>query len=209
MGVLEFTASLVGSVAWPLTAVGLALVFRRQLVAIFRKLVGRMDRLSSMRAGSFEMAFEAAADSGVFPPAEEADHQARSEASGETASSEDTLFDAARALVDVNPKAAILLADHALNQTVYGVIREHDLPGSPMAALRELAARGVIAKNEVNAFGELRRLRNIAVHEFDTDISPSVASDYIDVADRTNWRLILGNNLYGSGEDGGNFARSG
>lgn len=168
-----------------------------------------MDRLSSMRAGSFEMAFGAAADSGVFPPANDEERQALSEAEGDDTSGEETLFDAARALVDVNPKGAILLADHALNQTMYGVMREHELRGSPSAALRELASRGVIAKGEVNAFAELRRLRNIAVHEFDTDISPSVAADYVDVADRTNWRLVVGNNLYGSGEDGGNFGPSG
>lgn len=206
MGVLEFIASIVGSIAWPLAAICLALIFHKQLTAIFHKLVARMDRLSSMRAGSFEMAFEAAAGSGVFPPVDDGDRQALSEAEGKAAASgEENLFDAARALVDVNPKGAILLADHALNQTMHSVMQEHELRGSPTAGLRELASRGVIEKGEVNAFAALRRLRNIAVHEFDTDISPSVAADYVDVADRTNWRLIVGSNLYGSGQDGGNF----
>ena len=125
MGVLEFIASIVGSIAWPLAAICLALIFHKQLTAIFHKLVARMDRLSSMRAGSFEMAFEAAAGSGVFPPVDDGDRQALSEAEGKAAASgEENLFDAARALVDVNPKGAILLADHALNQTMHSVMQE-------------------------------------------------------------------------------------
>lgn len=57
VGTLAFISSLVQALAWPAAAVVLALIFRRQLRAVFAGLAERMKHLATLRAPWTELSF--------------------------------------------------------------------------------------------------------------------------------------------------------
>ena len=57
MGELAFISSLVGELAWPVAAVALGLIFRKQLRAVFASLAKRMEHLVKLKAPGTELSF--------------------------------------------------------------------------------------------------------------------------------------------------------
>ncbi|MCD2264228.1 hypothetical protein K3888_16150 [Dietzia aurantiaca] len=57
MSGLEFTASVIASVTWPVIIIVTIIIFRTKISAALEKLVDRVNDLSTLKAGSFEAAF--------------------------------------------------------------------------------------------------------------------------------------------------------
>jgi hypothetical protein len=187
MDALEFIAAL----AWPVTVLIIALVFRRPLTAVLEGQLGRM------KAGPFEVEWqrtlsEVETELGREPPIAQAASAPEGGLSAELGA------EAKRA-----PQIAVLEA-HA---RVEGALRDL-LEGSEQAATtfqmgavalaRMAREEGLITEETAQAVEGLSVLRNLAAHGRAGDVSTERAQDYLALADgvlfaiQTNARRAAG-----------------
>ena len=208
MSVLQFIASLASSLGWPIAALTLGLIFRRQLMAILAKLVQRMERLTKMRAGSFEAEFaESAPDLLETKPKHGLEQRSVAPTDALTEKQRD-LIERARRLADIDPRSAVLAAGRALEATMNEILRslgipygeETRVPGLPrrFPGPATLTMSGVISEKDCSRLQELRQLRNAAAHDTPENITIWTALDYVDAVERMLVVLNEGEERYRS-----------
>ena len=175
-----FTAAVVESLAWPLTALAIFLVVRRPLLALV-PLVGRL------KVGDLELDFgrrlaEAKAEAAALPAAR---------ASTAPATDDDALL----RLASAAPRAAILEAWLRLEGAALDAARRRGTTEpvshvrSPMRLIEALEEFGVIDARQAAVFHELRSLRNSAAHAVGFEPSPDTARNYVHLAARLEQSL--------------------
>lgn len=166
-------------VIWPLTVVGLSLLFRNELRQLF-------DRLSKFKYKEFEATFdrelrqaELKAEQAALLPPREVTLLAPGKPEGD-------LLDTLKQLAEVNPTIAILEAWIQVEQALMDAAKRHDLkvkaPGASLDTLRQLRDRGLIGQPVYDIVDALRYLRNQAVHAPDFSLSPDEARRYVELA---------------------------
>lgn len=171
----QFIASLVGSLAWPVTIVIALSMFRNHLGALFPLI----DRL---KYGSFEVAFrdsirKLAEESRKALPTDQTDAQATSP--------REHLY----ALADISPRAAIIEAwlqvEAAAAEALSG--RVPPLSGklaavAPLKLGQYLEQHHIVTAPQAKIFYRLRELRNRAVHAAEASFHLQEVREYIDLA---------------------------
>jgi uncharacterized protein YutE (UPF0331/DUF86 family) len=186
-----FISNLVSSLGWPLTAIGIALLFRKGILA-------RIPNLTKVKAGAFEAEFAESAPILKGPPAEEpAEEIPTSEprAVGTPDRLNDLqreLIESAKSVVDVDPRLTVLQAYRALEITINRLLRSLDIPygqgarGPRTFVPVETALRKaeLISPDDTDRLSELRKLRNLAAHDTPDEITATTALEYVDAAER-------------------------
>jgi hypothetical protein len=181
----QLVASLVSSLAWPLAAVVLALMFRQQLASLLRG-GGPLKRL---KAGPVEFEFDRVisdVESKIEPgPGEEKESYA-----GRTVAEE------LMAVAKASPRAAVMEAFALVEQEIRGRMR---VAGHPRADAKQGAVRlareareaGVITAESLEAVEGMAVLRNLAAHDGE-QVSERRALDYLNLADALLFALRRG-----------------
>ncbi len=163
MDVLAFIASLVSSLAWPVVAVALALVFRKQIKSLADRLPKRV------KAGPLEIEY-----------AEAATKTAVAVASSPEASlappTDASLVERYDDLAQREPTAAVMEASKSVEASLLTKLRANGI-APPLAGMRRLAdiafAGGLISEQTRDAVRGLTVMRNLAAH-------PSQSTEHID-----------------------------
>ena len=160
----QFIASLVGSLAWPAIICYLLYLLRSEIIG----LASRLDELS---IGGYRAKFISA-----LKTAQDAD----------VAASNAVARPAAEAPVDettvhmdtVAPFASVLLGYAELERVLVAIRQKLVLPTrtNPISIVRELADRGLVTSDTVEAFNSLRLARNAAAHAQRTITSADAAN---------------------------------
>lgn len=171
MNGLQFTASLVASLAWPVAVVVIALVFRAQL----RQLLSRP--LRRVRAGPVEMEFDrllSEVEVAVQPVP----------ATTRVTQPGGVEVESLESLAATSPIAAVLDAHALVEQDLRDRVRAAD-PGSgdtriPMGALiRRAQDLGVITPETAQAVQGITVMRNLAARGRVSEVSEERARDYL------------------------------
>jgi len=177
MGSLQFIASLVSSLAWPLAVVVLAIIFRAQI----RQLTSRP--LRRFKAGPVEMDFDlelARAEVFVKQPAGvTADRKGKAE---------HPVIEELEGLATTEPVAAVLDAHAAVEQELRALVikaaPDTDVSKTSMGQLLRLALElGVVTPETVEAVKGITVMRNLAAHGRASEVTPERAQDYLSLVD--------------------------
>lgn len=185
MSALQFIASLVSSLAWPLAVVVIALVFRAQ---IRRLMTGQLRRL---RAGPVEMEFDRLLSEVGVELATPTTTAARS-GGGESA-----LIDEFADVATVSPLAAVLDGHAAVEQALHELIAQVD-PNQARhnvgtARLTSTAlAKGLITPETAKAVEGITVMRNLAAHGRANEVTPERARDYLALVDAVLFTIRQG-----------------
>jgi hypothetical protein len=175
----SFIASVIGSIAWPATALAVVLLLRRELVAL-------LPFLRKLKAGPVEAEFErevkeleseAAATS---PPPEPKALEGKAQ----------RLFQ----LAEISPRAAVLEAWQGVEFAARRAVLKHagsPIPdvSSPLRVLRELTQLQLLSSEDIALFQDLRGLRNQATHSPDFNPSYEAVASYLQLAGALQARL--------------------
>ncbi|MBW3587898.1 MAG: hypothetical protein KY429_00570 [Actinobacteria bacterium] len=174
---LEFIASLVESLAWPIVVVLILILFRNPVTDLI-PLVRRI------KYKDLELEFERTLA--------EATQKAQREQLPITRPSLAERYDENLTrlvwVAEVSPRAAILEAWLEVEASAaeaavrFGLrLEPRDRP-SPLRLGSLLAGAGVFSQGLLDVYNELRDLRNKAVHAVDISLSPAVVRDYVSLA---------------------------
>lgn len=172
MGIYQFIASIVDSIAWPATVLIALYFFKGHIFEI-------LPFIRKIKIKDFELDLKEAKQSinKGLEPKELA------------ATKEDDKFSQLYLLAELSPRSAILESWLLLESvaTNLAVKETNKQPGSLLAVLPRciggyLARKGLISKKDLEFFDRLKELRNKAAHLSDMKISFQDASDYIDMA---------------------------
>ena len=168
MGWMEFIASLVGSLAWPVAAVIIAAIFHKQIAALLAKIrklnwgdasVELSEQLDKVEDKA--RAIEAEAPQPALPALEE--------------EGPDDRF---QALLAISPSAAILDAWKPIERRLVTLGRQHFGNGmkySPTHKIAEkLAGEGVLMSSVVGMVDDLRKIRNEASHSKEVSVTDAL-----------------------------------
>ncbi len=198
MSVLEFIASLIGSLAWPLVVVVVALLFRSKIIELLTPAIRRL------KAGPFEVEWDRAISEaevdleqpGLSPI------EASMRFSGSLAKE---LGGLARSM----PTAAILEAaarvEGELGSMVSTALTARGVQMPPTPGLGGLARLGqqhdVITEETARAIEGIAVLRNMAAHGRATDTTAERALDYLHLADSVMYAISAQGGTGGRGGD--------
>lgn len=179
MSGLELTAALVGSLAWPVVVLAVAVLFRHQLAGLLAR------PFASLKAGPVEVVWdreiaEVEAELGQpglpgTPPG------------GEAGPSEE-LAEVAR----LAPAAAVIKAFARVEAQLRQLLRDADLDpsrGSAIQLARRAYEAGFIQPETVKAIEGIAVLRNLAAHGHDVGLDESRALDYLTLTDAVSYAL--------------------
>lgn len=168
MSGLDFTASIVGSLAWPFAAVIIAAIFRKQIAGVLAKI-----RKLNWGDASVELA----------------DQLDKAEDKARALEAEDTLppavpeaqqppDDRFNALLAISPSAAILDAWRPIERKLIDLGKAHfgnDLKYTPphMVA-QKLATNGHMMSSVVAMVSDLRRIKNDAAHSKEVSVTDAL-----------------------------------
>ena len=160
---LEWSASILSALAWPLAALVIALIFRRHLLALFT----RLDELSwgdkSARFARKLDSLESQAPPLALDP----------EAGPELALSGD--HSRFLRLLDLSPNAAVLDSWSGIEHALQGLALGAQLAtADALQAAHLLEQRGVLPARTVGMIGEMRALRNAAAHNQAISVSDAL-----------------------------------
>lgn len=172
----EFVLGLAKALAWPLTIYFVALIFRRELRQIMR-------RLNRVKYGDWEAYFERELE------------RAEESASGlvildnhDLAATKPADYHRIMSLVEISPDAAIMEAwkeiELSLAKAVQaaGIDIKHKFSGVPEVS--ELVRRGLLPKDMLLLYSNLKHLRNRAAHAPSFELDRSAAVRYIELASK-------------------------
>ena len=165
---LQFTVGMVSSVAWPVVAVAVVLIFRSELARI-------VERLAHLKYKDLELDFEKVKQQAEQLQLEQPAQPPLIAPSPVFTSLEDQIMDA----VERAPSAAILLAWSALETAIAAAVSRlatsPDSPSyrSPMHNIDMLTRNGRLSKTHEKLLHEMRMLRNKVAHEHDSMLSIS------------------------------------
>lgn len=168
MGWLEFISSLVGSLAWPLAAVIIALMFKSQIAALLAKV-----RKLSWGDSSVELAEQL----------DKAEDKARAVEPAEEPPLPDQRF---QQLLAISPSAAILDTWGTVERMLYQVGSDHNLDqrglAQPNKIMDSLVKNGKIAPHIYEMLRDLRGIRNAAAHQ--KEVTASDAIRFYDLSEK-------------------------
>jgi hypothetical protein len=172
MDTLTFISSLVGSIAWPVTILGVILLLRKEVTAL-------LPLLRRLKAGPVEAEFERdvqelRAESVTSLPATDIEKLSYR-------------WKQALELAQISPRAAVLDAWQNVEFAARRAVLHH--AGSPipdvstaLRVIRELSQMDLLSEEQVALFHELRGLRNQATHAPDFSPSLEAAINYVKLA---------------------------
>ena len=191
MSALQFIASLVNSLAWPLAVVAIALVFRVQI----RKLMtGQLRRL---RAGPVEMEFDRLlSEVGVKLAAPRTTVPVGGDAGN-------PLIDQFADVATVSPLAAVLDGHAAVERALRELIAQvdPDQTGQNVGTARLTStalAKGLITPETARAIEGITVMRNLAAHGRANEVTPERARDYLALVDAVLFTIRQGTDASGS-----------
>ena len=175
MSGLEFTASAIGSLAWPVAAIIIAGIFHRQIAGLLAKIRklnwGDASVDFAERLDNAEKAAEAVAPVESVPPVD-----AETEAPDER-------FEQ---LVALSPNAAIIENWAKVEQALSDLARDFSVDEgkikNKLNLIHVLRERGLVNVQTIVMVEELRKLRNAAAHN--QPITPADAFRFKDLSDR-------------------------
>lgn len=183
MDTLSFIAALIHSLAWPLTAIVLGLVFEEPIGHLIRS-ARRMKGFGVEIERDFDALRQQAASIPAVPTP--SGHDELAWLSGPVKA----LRDQAQAVAEISPVAAISLAWLNVEQQLRAVVVTY-LPGEEQLAkafsakqIDQLHARGIIDNAVAAVLHHMRELRNRITHghAVTADISLAETKGYVDVA---------------------------
>jgi len=174
---MENFIKLIEAVAWPLTVIAAAFMFRHEL----RRAA---QRLSTLKYKDFSADFNA----NLTKIESDLDQISSNQTDEKQLENDQTLSSYERLLriADISPRAAIMEAWRDIEVTTkkvteaYGIATIGRIAG--VKAIRQLVQRGILPSNIVSVYESLRRLRARAAHSADFAIDPEEAERYIDTA---------------------------
>jgi len=174
MDVLTFIAAIVKALAWPVAAIVIAVLFRKQLRAL-------LERIRKGKIGPAEFDFE--------QEVKELVEQAPAPLQLPTPAATPTV-----SLATNNPRAAILEAwlrveGSAHRLSYYSRLTPPSLPRNTTNILRSIAKNDLVSSEDIALFNDLRGLRDQAVHDMEFRPSPDSAIQYVQLADGLQDRL--------------------
>lgn len=200
MDLLKFISDIVGHLAWPVTVLLLAILFRVSLAKL-------LLRLTRLKGKGWELEFgkeleelkEAAAEAELSPPRETkslspgAPRIVRGSSPGES----EKKLEEARTLATVAPSAGIALAWEAIEIELLNAVKrvgELALPASssPIVNAMKLTATGVITAKWVKIIEKMYDLRNSIVHNRDSEVSAEHLKRYADLAEQVILQIERG-----------------
>ena len=185
MGLLEFLASIVDSLAWPGTTLVLAWV----IVAMFEKpLVELIHRVRKISHGDSVVEMSEQIQQ-LKVEMSESVQQLETESLppiGISQRDHFTIRNDPRAL----PIEAWLRAESAARQLLLAKDVDDEI-GSPSEVLRRLRSENLIRQLEYDALRTLLNMRNSAVHEPDFDIDPEIRDQFVELTEEV-MRVIFG-----------------
>ncbi|WP_295324855.1 hypothetical protein [uncultured Sphingopyxis sp.] len=176
MGWLEFIASVVSSVSWPIAIVVIAFAFRKQIASLLNKI-----RRLSWGDTSVELATQ-------LDKVETASKAISEIDGGAPTPLPDDRF---QRLLEISPSAAILdswaSVDRRLRQI--GTFRQMDVRRLPTirAIIDDLLRSGDISSSIHNMIRDLQKIRNTAAHEH--EVSPTDAYRFYDLVETVSKAL--------------------
>jgi hypothetical protein len=186
VGWMDFTASLVRSLAWPVAVVIAVFVLRRRIAEMLAALAARLGDLKKLSAMGVDLEFEREAAQ-VSAAAEEL----APDGVGNAIASDPEL-DRLKRLAEIEPRAAILLGfidvEAALRSTADRSVKDLRLHerwrrGASIGSIaRELNRRDIISEQAVGVLSELAGLRNQVSHDSEVRLSTAAAQSYVDAA---------------------------
>ncbi len=177
MNWLTFIASIIGSLAWPITVIIIILILYRPLVSLF-------PMVQRLRFQGIELDFNRQVHTLAF--------EARTllpRARG-ILDAESTLRTQWVELANFSPRAVVLEAWILLEKAAIEASRRHGVNlktaelHSPLILGQGLEEAGVFEGNTSVIFHQLRNLRNAAAHASEFAFSPDSAIEYADLAAR-------------------------
>jgi hypothetical protein len=175
---LEFTASVVGSLAWPLAAVALGFMFREQV----RKL---LDKMKSLKApGGIEASFSEEVKK-VAAETEQVQVVSITQADQDHISAANM-----NRLIGERPSAIILDAWRNIEKAMLDVIAERGVyigeknTQSPGRWIHELERQSAVSQEAADVLRELYALRNKVAHMRDFEPERADAIRYLESADK-------------------------
>ena len=183
MNTLQFIASLVGSLAWPVAVVVMAVIFKDQIRLLTSRPVRRF------RAGPVEMEFDrllSEVEVSVERPTEAV-------AGGRTKIDTPVLEDLEE-MANTSPIAAVMAGYAAIEEQLRTLARkaesDPDVATMGTARLLRLALdRGVITPETAKAVEGITVMRNLAAHARAGDVTAERARDYLVLADAVLYTL--------------------
>lgn len=197
MNWLEFIASVIGSLAWPVVVLIFFFLFKKPVMSILSALAKRIPMLTKVNApGGISAEFQAGVD------AVKEDVEAIEEQVQTTVGKEITLEWSTHApttpqwepyaIAEISPTAAVLASYKALEIAIrsaaerLGVRTDQKNGGVRNASMiaQDVAMAAGLERNPLTlSVGQLRRLRNEAAHRPDFEISVSSALGYVDTVE--------------------------
>lgn len=179
MSGFELAAALVGSLAWPVVVLVVAVLFRRQLAALLAR------PFTSLKAGPVELVWDreiAEVEAELGPPG------LADESQGGAAGSSEQLAEVAR----IAPAAAVVQAFARVEEQLRQLLRDADLDpgrGSAMQLARRAQEAGLVQREMVRAIEGIAVLRNLAAHGHDAELDEPRALDYLALTDAVSYAL--------------------
>lgn len=177
---LDFWASVIGSVVWPLVVLLLLFLFRAQLLRLVTAILNRVPEMESLKTPWGEAVWSKSAVAKVSKDVD-ATLRARSDSVSSLADGTAEL-DVSEQLARIQPSAGVINAFLGVEREVRRYLELLDLPwrGSPVVAFRRAPQVPNRLKGLVN---ELAQLRNAAAHG-QGDITIESALEYISSSQR-------------------------
>lgn len=178
MDTLAFVANIIGSLSWPVAAVIVAVVLRKEL----GKLLSKIKRI---KHNETEVEFKQEIE------------VAKKEASKALPESKHTEADKfrSRELAELSPRGAIIEAWLKVEAALKEYAKRHgaQINDNKPFTIRDLHFHSLdynnVGKGVLNMLERLRRLRNDAVHLTDSEIETESAIEYIELANRVVQRI--------------------
>jgi len=178
MSIFEFIAALVGSLAWPIVVLIVAVIFRRQFSALLAR------PLASLRAGPLEAVW----DRQVAEVEAELPGPQSSVTESRAAAGTDRLREVARAA----PAAAVMGAFSEIEEQLHQILVDGGVEpgrgGATQMARRALEA-GLVQPEILKAVEGVAVLRNLAAHGRESDLDQARALDYLALTDAVSFAL--------------------
>lgn len=178
MSGFEFAASLVGSLAWPIVVLIVAVLFRRQLSV----LLGRP--LSSLKAGPLEAVWDR--------QVAEVEVELPGSPSGVTSAVDGADTDRLRQIARAAPAAAVLEAFALIEEQLRQLLLDAEVDagrGGAMQMARRALEAGLVRPETVKAVEGAAVLRNLAAHGREAELDEARALNYLALADAVSFAL--------------------
>jgi hypothetical protein len=173
---LTFTASVLQSLAWPLSVLLIVVVLRKPIGAA-------LQRVSKARVGPVEAEF----DQELAEVRKEVQRSTPPAQTGREAPMAPSLPEELDRLAEASPRAAVLEAFARIETRLRELLAEAGVevrePQSGVALARLASRHGLVSDETLNAVEGLSVMRNLAAHQPTDDLSAERARDYLTLAD--------------------------